>query len=174
MKHIFTALHFVDFKDGIYKPSHAFVRPLQQNFIKNDNLSPTTRLMIALLTGWDGAERGQIETTAGIIAKHLKRSVRQVHRLLEDARAAGYIATTKTANRMGYITGLRIRLTYSLIKPPRIEKTRPINGGFKAMTQTADTNTKRIKTEPESPQEKAYLDKLELILKRNGLSPTFN
>lgn len=172
MKHVLTALHLCAFQEGIYKPSNAFVRPIKQDMIKNDALKPMTRLMLALLTGWDGAERGTIETTAGIIAKHLGRSVRQVYRLLDDARAAGYIATTKTADRIGYITGLRIRLTYSLIKPPRIEKTRPKNGGFKAMTQTADTNTKRIKIKAESPQEKAYLDKLELILQRNGLSPT--
>lgn len=169
MKQIFTALHLVNFQEGIYKPSNAFVRPIKQDLIKNDALKPMTRLMIALLAGWDGMERGQIETTAGIIARHLGRSVRQVHRLLDDARAAGYIATTKTADRIGYITGLRIRLTYSLIKPRLVVKKRPESGGFRAMTQTADTNRKDILTKPETPQETEFLRKIEQIKRRNGL-----
>lgn len=87
-----------------------FVKPLKQSFLKNPRLMPGTRIVLSMLAGWAG-RGGPIETTLGIIAKHVGRSARQVQRYLKDAMEEGYLRTSYVKDRVGRITGLRIRLT---------------------------------------------------------------
>ncbi len=87
-----------------------FVKPLKQSFLKNPRLMPGTRIVLAMLAGWAG-RGGPIETTLGIIAKHVGRSSRQVQRYLRDAAEEGYLRTSYVKDRIGRITGLRIELT---------------------------------------------------------------
>jgi len=77
---------------------------------------PGTRIMLALLTGWAGTGR-PIELTQGTIAKHLRRSVKQVARYLRDARREGYLRYEYRKSRLGMITGLIIHLSFDLLRP---------------------------------------------------------
>ena len=121
------------------KDNGSYVLPIKQSFVKDARLMPGTRIMLTLLTGWAGTGR-PLETTEGTIAKHLHRSVRQVFRYLQDAVREGYLRYAYTKNRMGLITGLKIYLSFPLLRPdlkrkPRIKRTNP------ARTLTSDTNT---------------------------------
>jgi hypothetical protein len=121
------------------KDNGAYVLPIRQSFIKDARLMPGTRCMLALLTGWAG--RGEpLQTTEGTIAKHLRRSVRQVFRYLQDAAREGYLRYAYTKNRMGMITGLKIYLSFPLLRPDLKRKPRsaPANP---ARTLPSDTNT---------------------------------
>jgi hypothetical protein len=117
----------------------AYVLPLKQSFIKDARLMPGTRCMLALLAGWAG-QGGPLQLTEGTIAKHLRRSVRQVYRYLQDAVRAGYLRYAYTKNRMGMITGLKVYLSFPLLRPnlKRKPAIRPMNP---ARTLPSDTNT---------------------------------
>jgi hypothetical protein len=116
----------------------AFVLPLKQSFVKDARLCPGTRCMLALLTGWAGTGQA-LRVTQGTIAKHLRRSVRQVFRYLKDAAREGYLRYGYTKNRLGMITGLQIYLCFDRIRPNL--KKRRAGGGKPARTLMADTNT---------------------------------
>ena len=121
-----------------------FVLPLKQSFIKDARIMPGTVRMLALLAGWIGnREKAVIETTKGIIAKHLGREVRQIYRYLQDAMEEGYLLYSCTKNRMGYITGIKIWLNSLAIRRKTSAKKRK-NGGNQARTQMSDTNEKLI------------------------------
>ena len=92
-----------------------FVKAIKQSFVKNPRMMPMTRLMLTLISGWAG-DGGKIETTIGIIAKHLSRSRRQVIRYLKDAVEEGYLFYSRTKNRQGLYTGIRIRLNFAAIR----------------------------------------------------------
>ena len=92
-----------------------FVKPIKQCFIKNPRLSPMTRIMLTLLTGWAG-KGGPIETTTGIVGKHLSRCRRQVYRLLKDAEEEGYLYYTRTKDAIGRFTGIKIYLNFGAIR----------------------------------------------------------
>jgi hypothetical protein len=117
----------------------SYVLPLRQSFIKDARLMPGTRIMLALLVGWAGTGR-PLETTQPTLAKHLQRSVRQVFRYLKDAAREGYLGYAYTKNRLGMITGLKIYLSFPLMRPDLKRKPRP-KPAEPARTHTADTNT---------------------------------
>jgi hypothetical protein len=121
------------------KDNGSYVLPIKQSFIKDARLMPGTRCMLALLTGWAG--RGEpLLTTQGTIAKHLRRSVRQVFRYLRDAAREGYLRYAYTKNRMGMITGLKIYLSFPLLRPDL--KRKPLSAPANpARTLPSDTNT---------------------------------
>ena len=105
-------------KTAIYKSNKAFIKPIKQDFIKDSRLLPMNRCMLALLVGWAGQEQA-IETTRGIIAKHIGRSVRQISRYLAEAVEAGYLTYAYTKDRIGYITGIKIYLNFAALKPQK-------------------------------------------------------
>ncbi len=151
--------------------NNAFIKPVKQDFVKNARLMPGTRCMILMLMGWAGKEQA-LETTIGIIAKHIGRSARQVHRYLQDAIEEGYLYYSRTKDRMGYYTGIKVHLNFNALKPRYVQKKLPETRGNKDMTLKADTNSKYIYKRDNTKPESLYLDKLDKILERNGLSPT--
>lgn len=101
----------------------AFIRPIKQSFIKNRRIMHSTARLIALLSGWSGY--GQpIETTQGILAKHMQMSVRQIQRMLNDAIREGYLRMAYTKNRIGMITGIKLYLRFERIRKPKGVKIR--------------------------------------------------
>ncbi len=149
--------------------SNAFVKPVKQDFVRNARLMPGTRCMVLMLLGWAGQEQ-PIETTIGIIAKKLGRSARQVHRYLQDAIEEGYLFYSRTKDRMGYYTGIKVHLNFSALKPRKSAKTRPKTAVHRGMTQESDTNNKYIYKRQNTADEQAFVNKLNSILKRNHLS----
>jgi len=144
----------------------SYILPLKQSFMKDVRLMPGTRCMISLLVGWAGQGR-DLNLTQGTIAKHIGRSVRQVYRYLKDAAEEGYLTYNYTKNRIGMITGIKVFLSFDLLRPT-IKKRK-----FQARTQGANTNTylnKIIKKEDMSKPERTYLDKIEAIAARNSIS----
>lgn len=93
-----------------------FVKPLKQSFIRNPRLMPMTRMMLALLAGWDGKGQGAIRTTTGILAKQLGRSNRMVFNYLQDAMEEGYLIYSRIKDRMGYYIGIKITLNSMAIR----------------------------------------------------------
>lgn len=79
---------------------------------------PGTARLILLLAGWSGRQE-DIYTKLATIAKHLGRSVRQVQRYMKDAAEEGYLYFGYQKDRMGYITGLKIRLNPSAVFAPK-------------------------------------------------------
>lgn len=114
-----------------------FVLPIKQCFIRNARLMPGTRCMLTLLAGWAG-RGGALELTETTIARHIGRSVRQVYRYLKDAAREGYLRYGYTKCRLGMITGLRIWLTFDLIRSVRKANTSPTRG-TPARTLVSDT-----------------------------------
>ena len=104
-----------------------------------------TRLMLALLSGWAG-QGGPIETTIGIIAKHVGRSSRMVFNYLQDAAEEGYLYYSRTKDRIGRYTGIKIRLNFFAIR----HQTKPQKQSKPAQTLdmklSAETNSKSIYT----------------------------
>ena len=93
--------------------------------------------------------------------------MRQVYRYLKDAAEEGYLTYNYTKNRIGMITGIKVFLSFDLLRPT-IKKRK-----FQARTQGANTNTylnKIIKKEDMSKPERTYLDKIEAIAARNSIS----
>ncbi len=153
----------------IEQGNNAFIKPVKQDFVKNARLMPMTRCMILLLMGWAGQEQS-LETTVGIIAKHLKRSRRQVHRYLQDAIEEGYLYYSRTKDRMGYYTGIKLRLNFSALKPRLTKKVAPQSRTNQDVTQMADTNSNYIYKRENTPKEQAYINQLDMILRRNNIS----
>ncbi|MEM8527822.1 MAG: hypothetical protein AAGG68_24485 [Bacteroidota bacterium] len=128
-----------------------FVKPIKQCFVKNPRLMPMTRLMLTLIAGWAG-QGASIETTTGIIAKHLSRSRRQVFRYLKDAMEEGYLSYSKTKGRSGLYTGIKIWLNFGAIRFTRFQKknkTPKTPKSTESRTNSdvplmSDTNTKQI------------------------------
>lgn len=92
-----------------------FIKPIKQSFIRNPRLSPGCKIMLALLAGWAG-QQTTIKTTMASIGKQISRSRRQVFRYLQDAVEEGLVLYSKTQNRMGYITGIKIWLNFGAIR----------------------------------------------------------
>lgn len=125
---------------------NTFVKPIKQSFIKNPRLSPMTRIMLTLLSGWAG-QGGTIETTVGIIGKHLSRCRRQVHRYLKDAVEEGYLSYSRTKDRLGYYTGIKIWLNFGAIRFTKFQKHNQQSKktkGIQDVTLKSETNTKHI------------------------------
>lgn len=135
----------------------AYVLPIKQSFVKDARLMPGTRIMLALLTGWAG-KGGPLQLTERTIAKHLQRSVRQVFRYLQDAAREGYLRYAYTKNRIGMITGLKIYLSFPLLRPRPSSKPQGklINS---ARTLASDTNEKQKYTPYQDPQIAASLER---------------
>lgn len=113
----------------------AFILPMKQCFMKNRRIMDSTARMVSLLAGWAG-QGTAIETTQGIIARHIGKSVRQVQRMLLDAWREGYLTYSYTKDRIGLITGIKIFLKF-----PRILKEKTAVGRRKqATTFVSDTN----------------------------------
>lgn len=93
-----------------------FIKPLKQSFIRNPKLMPMTRMMLSLLSGWNGAGQGSVKTTTGTIARHLSRSNRMVFNYLQDAMEQGYLSYSKIKDRMGYYIGIKIYLNFGAIR----------------------------------------------------------
>jgi len=106
---------------------------------------PMTRLMLTLLAGWAG-QGGSIETTTGILGKHLGRCRRQVFRYLKDAVEEGYLSYTRTKDRIGRYTGIKIFLNFAAIRFTKFQKRKKRVQGAQslAVTQKSETNTKHI------------------------------
>ncbi|WP_148639184.1 hypothetical protein [Aquimarina longa] len=153
---------------ALQSPNFGFVKAVKQDFVRNPRMMSGTRCMVLMLLGWAGSEQ-PIKTTAGIIAKKLGRSVRQVHRYLQDAIQEGYLYYSRTKDRLGYYTGIKIHLNFGAI---RSYKKQPVPRTNSDMTDTADTNTNFIYKREDTKQEREYLSKIDAILKRNGLPPT--
>ncbi len=100
-----------------------FILPMKQCFMKNRRIMDSTARMVSLLAGWAG-QGIAIETTQGIIAKHIGKSVRQVRRMLLDAWREGYLTYSYTKNRIGLITGIKIFLRFPRILKEKTIKTR--------------------------------------------------
>jgi hypothetical protein len=140
------------------KESGSYVLPIRQSFVRDARMMPGTRIMLTLLTGWAG--RGEpLQTTEGTIAKHLRRSVRQVYRYLQDAVREGYLRYAYTKNRMGMITGLKIYLSFSLLRPDLKRKPRA-KPAIPERTLMADTNTLIKDSYLLDPELGAALDRL--------------
>ena len=100
---------------------NTFVRPIKQSFVKNPRTMAMTRIMLTLLAGWAG-QGGALETTTGIIGKHISRSRRQVFRYLQDAMEEGYLYYSRTKDRIGRYTGIRIFLNFAAIRHSKTGK----------------------------------------------------
>jgi len=116
----------------------SYVLPIKQSFIKDARLMPGTRCLLTLLVGWAGKGR-ELKTTQGVLGKHIGRSVRQVYRYLKDAAREGYLTYNYTKNRIGAITGIKIFLSFDLLRPNLKKKSKTrIN---QDRTLASDTNT---------------------------------
>lgn len=159
-------------RKGLPIPSlaqNAFVKPVRQSFVTNPRMMPQTRCMVLMLLGWAGQEQG-IETTIGIIAKKIGRSPRQVHRYLQDAIEEGYLFYSRTKDRIGYYTGIKIHLNFVALKPRKTVKKKAETKEIRDMTLMADTNNKSIYKKKNTPKEQHYMDKIDVILRRNNLN----
>lgn len=139
-----------------------FILPLKQSFIKDARLMPGTRCMLALLAGWAG-QGGVLEITEGTIGKHIGRSIRQVYRYLKDASREGYLRYGYTKNRLGMITGLRIWLTFDLIRSLKNNE-KPKNTRKQARTQRSETNKTYIYNRKKDPELEKKLDRLRYLI----------
>lgn len=127
-----------------------FVKPIKQSFVKNPRLMPMSKIMLTLLAGWAG-QGTAIKTTIGIIGKHLSRCRRQVFRYLQDAMEEGYLTYTRTKDRIGRYTGIKIRLNFGAIifshrkKRSSLKASTPRNSAeILDVTHTSETNNKYI------------------------------
>ncbi len=170
-------------RKGLIRPeaSETFVLPLRQSFIRDPRVMPGTTRMLCLLAGWAGHGKA-IETTLGILGRHLGRSERQIQRYLKDAAEEGYLYVTKVANRMGYIVGLRIKINpASIFAPARKPKPAPDTGRGEMRikpshpsvtrrnqdtTQESDTNKNIIFNKGEDDP---FTQKLRALCERNAI-----
>lgn len=138
-----------------------FVLPLKQSFIKDARLMPGTRCMLAMLAGWAG-QGAPLELTENTIAKHLGRSIRQVYRYLKDAVREGYLRYYYTKSRMGMITGIKVWLTFDLIRSlkPKKQTNPDKNRRIPARTQTSDINKTYIYKDKKDPELEQKLERL--------------
>lgn len=148
-----------------------FVLPIRQSFIEDARLMPGSTRMLCLLAGWSG-QGGPIHTTLGTIGKHLGRSVRQVQRYIKDAAEEGYLVYGYRKGRLGYITGLRIRLNPAAIFAPKrtLPKPRPrveaaVAQASQAATDPAHTNEKIF---IQKTDDRSYDQQMIALCERNG------
>ena len=143
-----------------------FIKPIKQSFIKNPRTMPMTRIMLTLLAGWAG-QGGCIKTTTGVIGKHLNRCRRQVFRYLQDAVEEGYITYTRTKDRMGYYTGIRIWLNFAAIRFTTSCKTKMTSKTAETsdVTLKSDSNDKYIYTTKEDPELSVLLERFGALIK---------
>lgn len=122
-----------------------FVKPILQCFVKNPRLMPMSKIMITLLAGWAG-QGTAIETTIGIIGKHISRCRRQVFRYLQDAMEEGYLTYSRTKDKIGRYTGIKIYLNFAAIQfsKGRKPKKSPKTAETLDVTQMSETNDKSI------------------------------
>jgi len=120
--------------------NNTFVKPIKQCFVKNPRLMPMTRLMLTLISGWAG-QGGAIETTTGILAKHLGRCRRQVFRYLNDAMEEGYLFYNRTKDRIGRYTGIRVWLNFPAIRFTRFRKSKTERKAAETLDVTLNTET---------------------------------
>jgi hypothetical protein len=138
-----------------------FILPLKQSFIRDARLMPGTRCMLALLAGWAGQGRA-LELTEGTIADQIGRSVRQVYRYLQDAAREGYLRYSYTKNRLGMITGLKIWLSFDLIRGGRSTNLKkPENP---VQTPASDNNKNYIYNNYKDPELDKKLDQLRSLI----------
>ncbi len=106
---------------------------------------PMTRIMLTLLAGWAG-QGGSIETTTGIIGKHIGRCRRQVFRYLKDAEEEGYLFYRRTKDRIGRYTGIKVWLNFAAIRCRKLQKpkNRPKAAENLDVTYMSETNGKHI------------------------------
>jgi len=149
-------------------PSAAFIKPMRQSVMRNPRLSPGTRCMLAMLMGWAGQEQA-LETTIGIIARHLGRSRSQVQRYLKDAIEEGYLFYSRTKDRIGYYTGIKVHLNFAALRPRYKKKMRPQPKQLRDVSYPTDTNSKYIYKRDNTDDEQSYMDSLQVILDRNGI-----
>lgn len=137
-------------RKGAMRPtqSTAFVLPVRQDFVRDPRIMPGTTRMLMLIAGWSGRER-DIFTTLGTIADKLGRSIRQVQRYIKDAAEEGYLYYGYRKDRLGYITGLKIRLNPSAIFASKRNLSKPQSrrkleegAETRATTLESDTNEK--------------------------------
>lgn len=102
-----------------------FILPLQQGFMRNRRIMHSTCRLIALLSGWAG-NGAPIKTTQGVLAKKMNMSVRQIQRMLQDAKREGYLNYAYTKTRIGMITGIQIYLRLSRIRKQKPSESRRI------------------------------------------------
>jgi hypothetical protein len=151
-----------------------FVKPLKQVFIRNPRTMPMTRIMLALLAGWAG-QGGRIDTTVGVIGKHIGRCRRQVFRYLRDAAEEGLLTYSRTKDRVGRYTGIRVWLNFGAI---RYESSRKKTGGKVAaslgVTLKSETNGKHIYNGIKDGEISAALERMAMSfgLEPTGLCPT--
>ena len=138
-----------------------FVKPVRQAFIKNHRLSPMVRIMLTLLSGW-GGQGGSLETTIGIIAKHLGRCRRQVFRYLQEAHEEGYLFYCRTKDRIGLYTGIRIMLNFAAIRytPRKTSKSNLKTAENQDVTYKSETNRKYILKKEHDPDLWEKLERL--------------
>ena len=139
-----------------------FILPMKQCFMKDARLMPGTRVMLALLSGWGGAG-GPIETTQGIIGKHLSRSISQIRRYIHDAARLGYLRYSYTKNRLGMITGIKVMLSFSLLRANK----KPVRPKKPALPQRVNTNRKHIynnKIEHQDAELQKRLNRLQSLI----------
>lgn len=118
---------------------------------------PGTRCMLAMLAGWAG-KGAPLELTEGTISKHIGRSVRQVYRYLQDAAREGYLRYYYTKNRFGMITGIKVWLTFDLIRSLK-PKPREANR-FLARTHRSNINKTDIYIDKKDPELDEKLERL--------------
>lgn len=131
------------------KDNGAYIKPIKQSFLRDPRLMPMTRMMLILLSGWDGAGRS-IETTVGAIAEHLCRSRRMVHHYLQDASRLGYLTYSRKKDRIGYYIGIRVFLNFEMIRKSFKKKPFSIQSAVKTQPESdmkliADTNKNLFK-----------------------------
>jgi len=138
-----------------------FILPLKQSFIKDARLMPGTRCMLALLAGWAGQGRA-LELTKGTIAKHIGRCTRQVFRYIQDAAREGYLRYSYTKNRMGMITGLRVWLSFDLLRAEQRKSGK--NQANQAVTHPSHINKNHIYIDKRDPILDEKLEQLRLLI----------
>ena len=141
-----------------------FILPLKQSFIKDARLMPGTRCMLAMLAGWAG-KGAPLELTEGTIANHIGRSVRQVYRYLQDAMREGYLRYYYTKNRFGMITGIKVWLTFDLIRSLKPKPSE--HKSFMARTHRSNINKTDIynnKIEHQDAELSKRLDRLQSLI----------
>ena len=152
--------------------TNAFVKPVKQDMIKNPRMMPGTKIMILLLVGWSG--KGQaIETTTGILGKHLGRCRRQIFRYLHDAQEEGYLFYSRTKDRIGRYTGIKIILNSVAIRSVFERKKTRKSARNIDVTLKSETNNKYINKQSKNrlnEKDEDFQAKLLAICQRNNIS----
>ena len=146
----------------------SFILPMKQCFMKNRRIMDSTARMLSLLAGW-GGQGAPIETTQGIIAKHIGKCRRTVRRMLNDAWREGFLTYSYTKDRIGMITGIKVHLRLErLLKAKDMPKKRRTPD----RTPKSDTNRNiYIKREEKSTDLDGIRDRLDRFARNIDLHP---